>query len=150
MAKPRTLANTVSTGGPLEDGAIAVGDVTGLQTALDAKAGGNVSSNIGYLNIPISGSAKTTDYTLAVGDKGELVEVGSGGSVTVPTSTFAAGDAVVIFNNTTGTITLTTSAPTAYVGGTNTVRTSITLASRGICNVLFISPTLCVVTGNVT
>lgn len=37
MAKPRTLANTVSNGGPLADGAIAVGDVTGLQTALDAK-----------------------------------------------------------------------------------------------------------------
>lgn len=37
MAKPRTLANTVSNGGPLADGAIAVADVTGLQTALDAK-----------------------------------------------------------------------------------------------------------------
>jgi len=40
MAKPRTLANTVSTGGPLEDGTIGIAEVTGLQTALDEKAAG--------------------------------------------------------------------------------------------------------------
>lgn len=38
MGKPRTLANTVSNGGPLEDGVIAIGEVTGLQAALDAKS----------------------------------------------------------------------------------------------------------------
>lgn len=38
MAKPRTLANTVSNGGPLADGAIGVSEVAGLQDALDAKA----------------------------------------------------------------------------------------------------------------
>lgn len=135
------------------------GDVTlnGTQTLTNKTISGannaltvDGTNAVGFKSIPISGSAKTTSYTLALGDVGKTIEVGSGGSITVPTSTFAAGDAVVIFNNTTGTITLTTSAPTAYVGGTNTVRTSITLASRGICNVLFISPTLCVVTGNVT
>lgn len=105
---------------------------------------------VGFRAIPSAGAAKTSSYTLATTDVGEFVEVGSGGSITVPTSTFAAGDAVVLFNNTTGTITITCSAPTAYVGGTNTIRTSITLASRGICNVLFITPTLAVVTGNVT
>ena len=108
------------------------------------------TGTLGYLNIPSAGAAKTSSYTLATTDIGEFVEVGSGGSITVPTSTFAAGDAVVIFNNTTGNITLTTSAPTAYVAGTNTVRTSITLATRGICNVLFVSPTVAIVTGNVT
>jgi len=135
------------------------GDVTlsGTQTLTNKTISGasnaltvDGTNAVGFKSIPLSGSSKTTSYTLAVGDVGKTIEVGSGGSITVPTSTFAAGDAVVIFNNTTGTITLTTSAPTAYVGGTNTVRTSITLASRGICNVLFISPTLCVVTGNVT
>jgi fibronectin-binding autotransporter adhesin len=108
------------------------------------------TGTLGYLNIPSAGAAKTTSYTLATTDIGEFVEVGSGGSITVPTSTFAAGDAVVIFNNTTGNITLTTSAPTAYIGGTNTTRTSVTLATRGICNVLFVTPTLVVITGNVT
>lgn len=38
MGKTRTLAGTVSTGGVLADGAIAISEVTGLQTALDGKA----------------------------------------------------------------------------------------------------------------
>ena len=38
MAKPRTLADTVSNGGPLADGSIGIAEVSGLQTALDAKA----------------------------------------------------------------------------------------------------------------
>jgi hypothetical protein len=105
---------------------------------------------VGFRAIPSAGAAKTGSYTLVTTDVGEFVEIGSGGSITVPTSTFAAGDAVVLFNNTTGNITITCSAPTTYVGGTNTTRTSVTLATRGICNVLFITPTLAVITGNVT
>ena len=108
------------------------------------------SGSLGYLNIPQSGAAKTTSYTLAVGDVGEFIEVGSGGSIVVPNSTFAAGDAVVIFNNTSGAITLTMSITTAYIGGTDSDVATISLATRGICNVLFISGTVCVVTGNVT
>ena len=105
---------------------------------------------VGYRNIPQSGSAKTTSYTLATGDVGEFIEVGASGSIVVPNSTFAAGDAVVIFNNTSGAITLTMSITTAYIGGTDADVASISLATRGLCNVLFISGTVCVVTGNVT
>ena len=108
------------------------------------------SGSLGYLNIPQSGAAKTTSYTLAVGDVGEFIEVGASGSIVVPDATFSAGDAVVIFNNTTGAITLTMSITTAYIGGTNSDVATISLATRGICNVLFISGTVCVVTGNVT
>jgi hypothetical protein len=108
------------------------------------------SGSLGYLNIPQSGSAKTTSYTLALGDIGEFIEVGSGGSITVPNATFAAGDAVVIFNNTSGAITLTMTITTAYIGGTDSDKATISLATRGVCNVLFISGTVCVVTGNVT
>jgi len=51
MAKPRTLANTVSDGGPLADGAIGVAEVTGLQDALDAKQATLVSgTNIKTIN----------------------------------------------------------------------------------------------------
>lgn len=100
--------------------------------------------------IPFSGSAKTSSYTLATTDVGQTIEVGSGGSITVPNATFAAGDAVVIFNNTAGAITLTMSITTAYIGGTDSDKATISLATRGICNVLFISGTVCVVTGNVT
>jgi len=105
---------------------------------------------VGYKAIPQSGAAKTTSYTLAVGDVGEFIEVGASGSIVVPNATFAAGDAVVIFNNTSGAITLTMSITTAYIGGTDADKATISLATRGICNVLFISGTVCVVTGNVT
>ena len=105
---------------------------------------------VGYRAIPQSGSAKTTSYTLAVGDIGEFIEVGASGSIVVPNATFSAGDAVVIFNNTSGAITLTMSITTAYIGGTDADKATISLATRGICNVLFISGTVCVVTGNVT
>jgi hypothetical protein len=37
MSKARTLADFVSTGNPLADGAIAISEVTNLQTSLDAK-----------------------------------------------------------------------------------------------------------------
>jgi hypothetical protein len=105
---------------------------------------------VGYRNIPQSGAAKTTSYTLAVGDVGEFIEVGASGSIVVPNATFATGDAVVIFNNTSGAITLTMSITTAYIGGTDADKATISLATRGLCNVLFISGTVCVVTGNVS
>ena len=105
---------------------------------------------VGYRNIPQSGAAKTTSYTLATGDVGKLIEVGASGSIVVPTATFATGDAVVIFNNTSGAITLTMTITTAYIGGADADVATISLATRGLCNVLFISGTVCVVTGNVT
>jgi hypothetical protein len=105
---------------------------------------------VGYKAIPQSGAAKTTSYTLATGDIGEFIEVGASGSIVVPNATFAAGDAVVIFNNTSGAITLTMSITTAYIGGADADVATISLATRGLCNVLFISGTVCVVTGNVT
>ena len=100
--------------------------------------------------IPQSGSAKTTTYVLAVTDVGEFIEIGSGGAITVPDATFSAGDAVVLFNNTSGNITITLSITTAYLGGTDADKATLTLATRGVANVLFISGTVCVVSGNVS
>ena len=80
---------------------------------------------VGYKAIPQSGAAKVASYTLAVGDVGEFIEVGASGSIVVPNSTFAAGDAVVIFNNTSGAITLTMSITTAYIGGTDADKATI-------------------------
>lgn len=108
------------------------------------------SATLGYLNIPQSGSEKTTSYTLAVTDVGQLITVGTGGSVTVPNSVFSAGDAILIFNNTASSVTLTMSVTTAYIGGTNADYNTLTLGTRGIANVLFISGTSCVVTGNIS
>lgn len=105
---------------------------------------------VGYRNIPQSGSAKTTSYTLVTGDVGEFINVGSGGSVTIPDATFAAGDVVSVFNNTSGNITITCSITTAYIAGTDSDKATMTLATRGLATILFISGTVCVVNGNVS
>ena len=99
--------------------------------------------------IPQSGSAKVASYTLATTDVGEFIEVGTSGDIVIPDATFSAGDAVVIFNNTSGAITVTCSITTAYIGGTNSDKATVSLSTRGVCNVLFISGTVCVITGNV-
>ena len=113
-------------------------------------AEGGTAYRVGFRNVPQSGSDKTSSYTLAVGDIGEFVGVGASGSITIPNNTFAAGDVISIFNNTTGNITITCSIATAYIAGTNTDKDTMTLATRGVATVLFISATVCVVTGNVT
>jgi hypothetical protein len=104
---------------------------------------------VGFRNIPPVGT-KTGSYTLATSDVGEYVQVGSGGSITIPNSTFAEGDVVSIFNNTSGNITITCTITTAYIAGTDSDKASVTLATRGIASVLFISGTVCVITGNVS
>lgn len=109
----------------------------------------STTSTLGYINLPAVGT-KTGSYTLAVGDVGKYVQVGTGGSITIPDATFAEGDAIVIFNNTTGNITITCTITTAYIAGTDSDKASVTLATRGVANILFISGTVCVITGNVT
>lgn len=104
---------------------------------------------VGYRNLPAVGT-KTTSYTLQTADVGKYVQVGSGGSITIPDATFAEGDAVSIFNNTTGDITITCTITTAYIAGTDSDKASVTLATRGVATILFISSTVCVITGNVT
>ena len=142
------VTNANFTGADLE---IAKGG-TGASSAGAARTalGLAIGSDVGYVNIPKSGASKTASYTLATTDIGELIEVGSSGAVVIPDATFATGDAVLIFNNTAGNITLTCSITTAFIGGANVNSSTMTLATRGICNVLFISGTVCVVTGNVT
>lgn len=107
------------------------------------------AATLGYRNAPAVGT-KTGSYTLAVGDIGKYVQVGSGGSITIPDSTFAEGDVISIFNNTSAGITITCSITTAYIAGTDSDKATVTLATRGVCTILFISSTVCVITGNVS
>lgn len=112
---------------------------------------GNISDQLGNVrDIPKSGSAKTTSYTLVAGDAGQFIEIGTSGSVTIPDATLSAGDAVTLFNNTSGNITVTCSITTAYIAGTDTDKATVTLATRGVATILFVSGTVCVINGNVT
>jgi hypothetical protein len=104
---------------------------------------------VGFRNIPAVGT-KTASYTLAVGDVGKYVQVSTGGSITIPDATFAEGDIVSVFNNTTGAITVTCTITTAYIAGTDSDKATVSLATRGVATILFISGTVCVISGNVS
>jgi hypothetical protein len=136
--------------------AVAGTDYVAPGGALGTPSSGNLSNctadgtnSVGYRNIPAVGT-KTGSYTLATGDVGKYVQVGSGGSITIPNSTFAEGDVISVFNNTSGNITITCSITTAYIAGTDSDKATMTLATRGVATVLFISGTVCVVSGNVS
>jgi len=100
--------------------------------------------------VPQSGSSKTSSYTLATTDIGEYILLGASGAIVIPDATFSAGDVITIFNNTASTATITCSITTAYIAGTFTDKATMTLAAAGVATVLFITSTLCVVSGNVT
>jgi hypothetical protein len=124
--------------------------------ALGTPASGNLTNTtvdgtnpVGFRDLPAVGT-KSGSYTLAVGDVGKYVQVASGGSITIPNSTFAEGDVVVIVNNHTAAITITCTITDAYIGGTNTDKATVSLATRGVCNILFLSGTVCIITGNVS
>lgn len=104
---------------------------------------------VGFIDVPPVGT-KTGAYVLATGDVGKYVQVGSGGSIEIPNSTFAEGDVVSIFNNTSAGITITCTITTAYIAGTDVDKATVTLATRGVATILFISSTVCVITGNVS
>jgi hypothetical protein len=108
------------------------------------------TNGVGFRSIPSAGAEKSSSYTLQTSDRAEFVQVASGGSITVPNSTFAAGDVVVVYNNHTAAITITLSTTNAYIAGTNTNKTSVSLATRGVCNILFISSTVAILTGNIS
>ena len=123
--------------------------------ALGTPSSGNLTSctadgtnKVGYQNIPLSG-IKTASYTLVAGDVGKFIELGTSGTVVVPASVFAAGDAISIFNNTSASISCTCSAvTTVYKGGTDADIASFSVTTRGVATILFITATVAVVTGN--
>lgn len=96
---------------------------------------------IGYRNIPRS----TTTTTATTGDVGKCIAVSAG--ITIPNSTFAAGDAISIYNNSGSSVTITqASGLTMYLAGTATTGNR-TLAQRGIATIWFNSATDCVISG---
>jgi hypothetical protein len=154
------MPNTINatTGGIVSTGdSTATLDIqTGGVTAISVGSGQSVTisnladANGSLRNIPSAGAAKTSAYTLTISDIGEFVTVGTSGSITVPNDVFSAGNAVSIYNDTTGNVTITCSITTAYIAGTNTDKATMTLATRGIATFLFVNPSVCVGTGNLT
>lgn len=147
------ISITSSTG----SGAVVLASSPTLTTpVLGTPSSGNLNSctadgtnKVGYRNIPPVGT-KTGSYTLATTDVGKYVQLGASGSITIPNSTFSEGDVVSIFNNYAGSTTITCSIGTAYIAGNYTSKATMSLAPAGVATILFISSTLCVVSGNVS
>ena len=124
---------------------------TGTHTLQSANTNSNrtatlpdADTTLGFLNVPVS----STTTTMATSDVGKVISLSAG--ITIPNSTFAAGDVVSLYNNTSGSLTITCTITTAYIAGTNTDQATVSLATRGVATVLFISGTECVITGNVS
>jgi hypothetical protein len=124
---------------------------TGTHTIQSANTNSNrtatlpdADTTLGFLNVPVS----STTTTMATSDVGKVISLSAG--ITIPNSTFSAGDVVSLYNNTSGSLTVTCSITTAYIAGTNTDMATVSLATRGVATVLFISGTECVITGNVS
>jgi len=131
-------ASAVAITGGTVNGAVIGGSspaVGTFTTASDSK--GNVRT--------ITQNPQTGSYTLVAADAGKHVSTTAG--VIIPASIFATGEAITIYNNSASSITITSSAVTAYIAGANTVVTSATLVARGICTVLFYGSNACVISG---
>lgn len=126
-----SLSGTVSTSGNLTLG----GSVTSVATG--ATIDGVV---IGYRNIPRS----TTTTTAVVADNGKCIAVTAG--ITIPNSTFAAGDAVSIYNDSASAITITAGVTTLRQAGTTNTGNR-TLAARGMATIWFNSATEAIISG---
>jgi hypothetical protein len=158
LALVTSTANTFTAAQTLASGDLKLtGSSSGTITfAVPAAAGTNTvtfpaeTMTVGFRNVPQSGSAKTANYDLVVGDVGKFIEVGASGAITIPDATFAAGDIVSIFNNTSGAITITCTITTAYIAGTDADKATVSLATRGVATILFLSGTVCVISGNVS
>jgi hypothetical protein len=97
--------------------------------------------SIGYRNIPRS----TTTTTAVVGDVGKCIAVSAG--ITIPNATFAAGDAVSIYNNSASAVTITQGASLTLrqAGTTNTGNR--TLDARGMATIWFNSSSEAIISG---
>jgi hypothetical protein len=124
--------------------------LVGTTTDVASRSGtiSDISGNVRA--IPRVGSAKTAVYTLAISDVGQYVELGTGGAIDVPNAIFSTGDVISVFNNTTGARTISLTITTAYLAGTDADKASVSLATRGVATILFISNSVCVVSGNVS
>jgi len=96
-------------------------------------------------------NSQTTSYILVAGDAGKHVFTTAG--VTVPSGVLSVGQAVTIYNNTTGNITITqgTNVTLRQAGASGTGNR--TLAQRGLATVLCVSGvngTEFVIAGNIT
>jgi hypothetical protein len=131
-----TLSGATITGNAAQFNTI-TGNTAGFTTVTgNTVTGQTLNDNIGNVrNIPQN--SQTSSYTLVAGDAGKHVFTTAG--VTVPSGVFSIGQAISIYNNTTGEITITqgTNVTLRQAGASGTGNR--TLAQRGLATVLCVS-----------
>ena len=147
-----TFSGNVSVGGTLTYEDVTNIDSVGIVTArtgIKVLAGGinavgvvTATSFIGPTNVP---AGQTGTVTLAASDAGK--HVAATGTVTLGTGIFAVGDAVTIWNNSGGAITITLSAVTCYNAADATTGNR-TLGARGLATILCVAANTYVISGS--
>ena len=121
-------------------------DTSGGSTVVRAKitSDGTVTATKfeGPTNVP---AGQTGTVTLAASDAGK--HVAATGTVTLGTGIFAVGDAVTIWNNSAGGITITLSAVTCYNAADGTTGNR-TLGARGLATILCVAANTYVISGS--
>jgi hypothetical protein len=114
-----------------------------IDSSQNATFAGTVSDSKGDLRKIIQ-NTQGSAYTLVAADAGKHIL--ASGTVTIPNSVFAAGDAVTIINNTGSDLTITKTITTMYntADGSSANRT---LATRGMATILFVSGTVAYISG---
>lgn len=137
-----SVAGTGSANGLSLSGTVtSSGNITLSGSVTSVASGATIDSVvIGYRSIPRS----TTSSTATTGDVGKCIAVTAG--ITIPNSTFAAGDAVSIYNDSASSITITAGVSTLRQAGTTNTGNR-TLAARGMATVWFNSATEAIISG---
>ena len=127
----------------VETAMIADDAVTSAKLDTNIAVTGTVSDSKGDLRKIIQNTQGST-YTLVAADAGKHIL--ASGTVTIPDSVFAAGDAVTIVNNTGSDLTITKTITTMYMS-TDASSANRTLATRGMATILFASGTVAYISG---
>jgi hypothetical protein len=93
-------------------------------------------------------NAKTTGYTLVIGDLGKYINTNS--AVTIPNAVFSSGDVVSIFNSTASTLSVVQGASTTLRKGGSATTGNLTVSAYGVATVLCTSANNFVLVGNVS
>ena len=133
-------------------GSVAIGDISGLQTALDAKVGGDATNNIGYLNIPQN--SQSAAYTLVLSDAGKHIfhpsSDANARTYTIPENSSVAypvGTAITFVNMTSQVVTIAITTDTMYLSSAGTTG-SRSLAQYGSATAIKMTSTTWLISGS--
>ena len=106
---------------------------------------GTVSDSKGDLR-KIIHKQESSAYTLVAADAGKAIEIASGG-ITVPSSVFAAGDAVTIINDSSSAQTITKGSGLNMFNSADATNANRTLGGRGMATIYFVNSSTSYISG---